>query len=75
MFENNSGDDSDDLSCCDGESHDVHTEDLIRRGVTRQIGKVYYLSYSLSFIYLLLSLVVLGYCWWLLLVIIIGGYC
>ena len=40
IFENKSGDESDDLSCCDGESNDVHTEDLIRRGVTRKIGKI-----------------------------------
>ena len=40
IFENKSDDESDNLSCCDGESNAVHTEDLIRRGVTRKIGKV-----------------------------------
>ena len=32
------------LSCSDGESTVTHTEDLIRRGITRQIGKFNNLS-------------------------------
>ena len=38
LFESKSDVESDNLSCCDGESNAVHTEDLIRRGVTRKIA-------------------------------------
>lgn len=45
IFGDNSKEDCDSdslsiLSCSDGESTATHTEDLIRRGITRQIGKV-----------------------------------
>ena len=42
IFGNNNceDNDSDSLSCSDEESTATHTEDLIRRGITRQIGKV-----------------------------------
>ena len=39
IFENMSGEESDSLSCCDGKSQAIHAENLMNRGVTRQIGK------------------------------------
>ena len=38
IFESKSDGESDNLSCYDDESNAVHTEDLIRRGVTRKIA-------------------------------------